>query len=62
MTTNNLKITRSLDVTPAGYELTVSVSKFSWDGKVYIQNKIEVRTFRRHASAAIETGAFEYVA
>ena len=62
MTTNDLEITRSLEVTPAGYELTVSVTKSSWDGQVYIQNKIELRTFRPHANAAIETGALEYVA
>jgi hypothetical protein len=50
MTNNDYSITRSLNVTPFGYELTVSISRSGIKGNMRVEDMIMIKTFRPHSN------------
>ena len=58
----NCKVTRTFNVTPQGYELTMSVHKSHWEGDKYVTETLTVKTLRPHAFAITAKEIAEVVA
>jgi hypothetical protein len=45
---------RTLNVTPAGYEVTMRITKSHWHGDTHVNEVFTVKTFTPHTTLAIE--------
>ncbi len=45
---------RTFNVTPAGYEVTMRITKSHWHGDTHVNEVLTVKTFTPHATPAIE--------
>jgi len=62
MPDKNYVITRTLNVTPEGYELTMSIHKSHWEGDKHVTETLTVKTLRPHANAITAKEIAEVVA
>jgi hypothetical protein len=62
MPDKNYEITRTLNVTPEGYELTMSIHKRHWKGDKHVTETLTVKTLRPHANAITAKEIAEVVA
>jgi hypothetical protein len=62
MSDKNYEITRTLNVTPEGYELTMSIHKSHWEGDKHVTETLTVKTLRPHANAITVKEIAEVVA
>jgi hypothetical protein len=58
----NYEITRTLNVTPEGYELTMSIQMSHWEGDRHVAETLTVKTLRPHANAITAKEITEVVA
>jgi len=55
-------VTRTCNVTPQCYELTMSIHKSHWEGDKYVTETLTVKTLRPHAFAITAKEIAEVVA
>jgi len=48
---NDYELTRTLNVTPQGYELTMCIHKSHWEGDKHVTETLTVKTLRPHVNA-----------
>ena len=52
--TRDIDFQRTFNVTPAGYEVTMRITKSHWHGDTHVNEVLTVKTFTPHATPAIE--------
>jgi len=62
MPDKDYEITRTLNVTPEGYELTMCIHKSHWEGDKHVAETLTVKTLRPHANAITSKEIKEVVA
>ena len=62
MPEKDYEITRTLNVTPEGYELTMCITKSHWKGDKHVAETLTVKTLRPHANAITAKEIEEVVA
>ena len=62
MPEKNYTVTRNLNVTPEGYELTMCIHKSHWEGDKHVTETLTVKTLRPHANAITAKEIAEVVA
>ena len=62
MPEKDYEITRTLNVTPEGYELTMCITQSRWKGDKHIAETLTVKTLRPHANAITSKEIEEVVA
>ncbi len=55
-------VTRTLNVTPEGYELTMCFTTSHWEGDKHVAETVTMKTLRPHANAITAKGIAEVVA
>ena len=55
-------VTRTLNVTPEGYELTMCLTTSHWEGDKHVTETLTVKTLRPHAHAITAKEIAEVVA
>jgi hypothetical protein len=62
MPVKDYELTRTFNVTPQGYELTMSIHKSHWEGDKHVTETLTVKTLRPHAFAITAKEIAEVVA
>ena len=62
MPENDYELTRTLNVTPQGYELTMCIHKSHWEGDKHVTETLTVKTLRSHVNAITAKEIAEVVA